>query len=242
MEKVDYYGIKLSLPDTEEFLNACSDFVTENSNKLVFFINAHCFNIAQKNTDYKNALNSCDVLLNDGIGIKIGALIKGINLKENMNGTDLVPKIMAWSRDKKIKVYLLGSEGDIAFKAKAQLEERFPGISIVGYRNGFFDFDDDQEILDDIIKKGTELLIVGMGVPRQEMWLIKNQDKLTNVKISIAAGAVLDFISGKVYRAPLWMQKAGIEWLFRLLQEPARLFKRYFIGIPVFFYYLLKSK
>ena len=115
-------------------------------------------------------------------------------------------------------------------------------MSMVGSRNGYFDFDNDQDILNDIILKKTEILIVGMGVPRQELWLTKSKDKLTGVKISVAGGAILDFLSENVARAPGWMQKIGMEWIFRLLQEPRRLFKRYFIGIPLFHYYIFKLK
>ena len=120
--------------------------------------------------------------------------------------------------------------------------EKYPELKICGYRNGYFDLNNDLEVLQDIIYKKTELLIVGMGVPRQELWLAKNKDRLAGVKISIAGGAILDFISENVSRAPKWMRKTGTEWVFRLLQEPARLFQRYAIGIPLFYYFIYKLK
>ena len=159
-----------------------------------------------------------------------------------MNGTDFIPKLLTLARDLNKNVYLLGGEEGVAEKAKQNLEWKIPGIKVVGTRNGYFDFDDDNEIVKDIVNKNTDLLIVGMGVPRQELWLTKNKEKLDGVKISVAGGAILDFISENVKRAPKWMRKSGTEWVFRLVQEPVRLFKRYFIGIPKFFYYLAKAK
>jgi N-acetylglucosaminyldiphosphoundecaprenol N-acetyl-beta-D-mannosaminyltransferase len=242
MSKIRYYNIEIDVLNTTETLSRCLGFINSNSNNLIFFINAHCFNIAQKNSEYKSALNTADLLLNDGIGIKIGAKISGIKIKENMNGTDLVPKILEFAKDHSKNVYFLGGMEGIASAAKQKTEFLFSGISIVKARNGYFDFNDDQEVINDIIKNKTDILIVGMGVPRQELWLTKNKDKLTGVKISIAGGAILDFISEKVVRAPKWMQKTGTEWIFRLIQEPARLFKRYAIGIPLFYYHIMRLK
>lgn len=242
MSKTGYYNIDIDVLNTTETLSRCLGFTNSDSNNLIFFINAHCFNLAQKNTEYKSALNKADLLLNDGIGIKIGAKISGIKIKENMNGTDLVPKILEFARNQSKNVYLLGGIEGTALTAKQKTELNLPGISIVGVHNGYFDFNADQKLIDDIVHKKTEILIVGMGVPRQELWLTKNKDKLHGVKISIAGGAILDFISGRVVRAPKWMQKTGTEWIFRLMQEPFRLFNRYAFGIPLFCYNIIKLK
>ncbi len=242
MNKTPFYNIKLDVLNTLETLSICKEFLLSEMNNLLFFVNAHCFNIAQKNSQYKDAINRADLLLNDGIGIKLGAKIAGIQLKENMNGTDFVPRLLEFARDYGKNVYFLGGQEGIALAAKQKTELKFPGIFIVGVRNGFFDFNNDQEIVADIIHKKTDILIVGMGVPRQELWLSKNKNKLINVKISVAGGAILDFISENVKRAPRWMQISGTEWIFRLLQEPARLFKRYAVGIPLFYYHIFRLK
>ncbi len=242
MEKTAYYNIRFDNLDATQTLEECKKFYASGSCRAIFFINAHCFNIAQKKPDYKAALDAADLLLNDGIGFKLGARFKGITVKENMNGTDFVPKLCSQARDLGKRIYLLGGEEGIARKAAENLETRFPGIEIAGTRNGFFDFNNDEDVVDDIIAKKTELLIVGMGVPRQELWLMKNRDKLEGVRISVAGGAVLDFISGNVPRAPMWMQRSGTEWVFRLYNEPRRLFKRYFIGIPEFFFNLTRAR
>ena len=179
MSKTRYYNIDIDVLDTPETLSRCLRYLESESNHLVFFINAHCFNIAQKNIQYRDTLNQSDILLNDGIGIKFGAKKIGIHIKENMNGTDFIPKLLEFARDQNKNVYFLGGLDGVATLAAKKMQQRFQGISIVGSRNGYFNFDNDQDILDDIIQKKTEILIVGMGVPRQELWLTKNKDKLT---------------------------------------------------------------
>jgi N-acetylglucosaminyldiphosphoundecaprenol N-acetyl-beta-D-mannosaminyltransferase len=242
VEKVNFYGIMMNVLESTQFLLKCNEYLAGDKHRNIFFINAHCFNIAYHSSTYKEALNTCDLLLNDGIGIKLGAMFRGIKMKENMCGTDIIPKLLTLASNQGKNIYLLGGKENTAQLAKRKLEEGIPGISIVGCRNGYFDVNQSKPIIDDIIKRKTDILVVGMGVPRQELWLSNNKEELQGIKISIAGGAILDFISQTVYRAPLWMRKIGMEWLFRLLQEPVRLFKRYFLGIPLFFYLIFKLR
>lgn len=242
MAKTPYYNINIDIFDTPGALLICREFLNSVENHLIYFINAHCFNLAQKDHAYLNALNTAEIVLNDGIGISLGARHAGVVLKENMNGTDFIPKLLELAGKEGKNVYLLGGKEGIASNAKLKVEQKYPELKVCGCRNGYFDFYHDDEVIKDIVDKKTDLLIVGMGVPRQELWLAKNKDRLTGVKISIAGGAILDFISENVVRAPKWMRKTGTEWVFRLLQEPVRLFKRYAIGIPLFYYYIYKLK
>jgi N-acetylglucosaminyldiphosphoundecaprenol N-acetyl-beta-D-mannosaminyltransferase len=240
MTKVPYFNIALDVVNTDEALSLYKIYLNSVPNNLMFFLNAHYFNIAQKNPEYRNSLNSADLLLNDGIGIKIGAKLWGIRLKENMNGTDFIPKLLQLANELHKNVYFLGGKEGIAQLAKQNVEQKYPGINIVGARNGYFDYDNDQDVIDEIVSKKTDILLVGMGAPRQELWLTKNKNKLKGVNISVAGGGIFDFKSNRVPRAPLWMRKIGTEWVFRWAQEPIRLFNRYAIGIPLFFYYILK--
>ncbi len=239
MKKRSYYNIKLNVLNTRELLSICKNVILQSDkNKSIYFINAHCFNIAQKNKSYLKVLNNVDILLNDGIGIKIGSFFTKVKLKENMNGTDIIPKILKFSHSNNLNVYLLGGIDGVANAAKKNIKKKHPGISIVGARSGYFDFNNDSKIIENINNNKTDILIVGMGVPRQELWLSKNSKNLKEVKIIIAGGAILDFLSETISRAPYWMRKSGTEWIFRFISEPKRLFKRYFIGIPIFFFHI----
>jgi N-acetylglucosaminyldiphosphoundecaprenol N-acetyl-beta-D-mannosaminyltransferase len=242
IEKTAFYNIGLTIINTKECLEICSQFYNSERCHTVFFINAHCFNIAQKNSKYFKALNKADLVLNDGIGIDIAAKLNKNKLKENMNGTDLIPKIISHAYQAKQSFYLIGGVPGIIEQTKKELEKKHSHINIVGIRDGYFLDSENESLIAEINNSKAEVLIIGMGVPRQELWLIDNIEKLKFVRLAIAGGAIVDFIAGKVKRAPVWVQKLKIEWLYRFINEPKRLFKRYFIGNFVFFLHLFSYK
>lgn len=237
-----FYNLFLDIVDTGEALHLFNEFFDGDSNKHVFFVNAHCFNMAQKKEGYFKALAEADLVLNDGAGIKLASLFTPVRFKENMNGTDLIPKLVSLANDRNEGIYLLGGSPGIAEKAKLQLEKRYPGVQIKGFHDGYFDKSEEDRIIEDINQTGAKLLILGMGVPLQEVWIDEHSDFLKNIRISVAGGAILDFISGRVSRAPVWMRKSGTEWLYRLYLEPKRMFRRYFFGGFVFVYHIIKLK
>jgi N-acetylglucosaminyldiphosphoundecaprenol N-acetyl-beta-D-mannosaminyltransferase len=237
-----FYNLRVNTIDTAECLTICSAFYESNKSHSLFFINAHCFNIAQKNEAYRKALLEADLILNDGIGIDLAAKINKVKLKENMNGTDLIPKLIEQGFQKNKSIFLIGGVPGIIEQTKAALERKHKGIKIAGTRSGYFSNEENTEIIQQINSSGVELLVIGMGVPRQELWLMENIDKLNTVRLAIGGGAIVDFIAGKVQRAPKWMQKVKLEWFYRFINEPRRLFRRYFIGNFVFFINILKLR
>ncbi|NBC81818.1 MAG: WecB/TagA/CpsF family glycosyltransferase [Bacteroidetes bacterium] len=241
-ERTKFYHLFLNNLDTPEALKLCEQFYNENSPHTIYFINAHCYNVSMRNHAYYNALSNANLILNDGIGIKIASYFSKLKLKENMNGTDYIPKLLWQAGQLHKKVFLLGAKDNIPQIARKNIESRFPGIEIVGSRSGYFTKEESESVVATINNSKAELLVVAMGVPRQEIWLNENISKFTNVKIAVAGGAILDFLAERVKRAPIWMQKAGIEWFFRLKQEPRRLFKRYVIGNGVFLASVLFNK
>lgn len=234
-----YFNVLLDVVDKENALKMCENALIGETCQSLFFVNAHCFNVAQKNTAYRNALNAADLIFNDGIGLKIGSVLAKIQFKDNLNGTDLIPEFIKSCVQYSKNIYLLGGKDDIAMKAKSELENRYGNISIVGVHNGYFSDEEEKLIINDLNSRNVDVLIVGMGVPKQELWITRIKGQLTSVKICIAGGAIIDFIAGNVTRAPKWMRKMQIEWFFRLLLEPKRLWKRYLIGNVQFFYNII---
>lgn len=233
-------NINIDLFDIEEdILCLLSKDINLGKNVELFFLNAHCFNIAQTDREYFDILNTCDYLLNDGIGIKIASKIEKLVLKKNMNGTDFIPKIVEMASKKGYKLFLLGSKEGIAELAADKLREKFEGIQIVGTHSGY---GLDDSTIDIINNSNADILIVGMGVPMQEKWIRDNKSKLCSVKLFVGGGAILDFLSQKIRRAPLFMRKFGLEWVFRLCLEPYRLWRRYLVGNFLFFYYIFVLK
>ena len=225
-----YFNIFLDVVNKDDALKICSDVLSGDTCKSIFFVNAHCFNVAQINAEYRNALNKSDYIFNDGIGIKIGSYLANVHFKDNLNGTDLIPEIIQSGVKKNKRIYLVGSSEGAVQRAKLNLEKQYHNINIVGTWNGFFSTVEEEQIISDINFNKADILIVGMGVPMQELWISKIRNRLTNVQMCIAGGAIIDFIAGDIKRAPLWMRKLNMEWIYRLYLEPRRMWKRYLIG------------
>ena len=225
--------------DEKEVLALLSKDIDSGRSIELFFLNAHCFNLAQKDREYFDILNSCDYLLNDGIGIKIASKIEKLVLKKNLNGTDFIPEIAEMAAKKGYKIFLLGAKDGIAEEAAVKLKEKFEGLQIAGVHSGY---GLDESVLEMINNSKADILIAGMGVPMQEKWIRENKSKLGSVKLFVGGGAILDFLSQRIRRAPLLIRKIGLEWLFRLCLEPGRLWRRYLVGNFLFFYYILVLK
>ncbi|MBS8262406.1 glycosyltransferase [Roseibium polysiphoniae] len=206
----------------------------------VAICNAHTILTALDDSAFCETLQQM-TLLNDGIGANLASrYLHGVSFPDNLNGTDLVPDILE-NIGIPLRIYMLGAKDDELKLAKAHLEARYPLHTVVGARNGYFSPDQADAVCQVIADTNPDLLLVGMGNPRQEQFLVDNRAKL-NVTVSIGVGALFDFMSGRVVRAPKFVRALGLEWLFRLLQEPKRLFQRYIIGIPRFFLALRRLK
>ncbi|AUH33064.1 sugar transferase [Paracoccus tegillarcae] len=201
--------------------------------RRAFFMNAHCCNIRRQDPQYARAVADADMLLPDGIGVELAARMTGLRLTENLNGTDLVPDLMAEAARRGKSVYLFGGRPGVADAAAAALIRKTPHLRIAGTRDGYDGASDTEAVIADINESGADIVLVALGVPLQEMWLHQNAHRL-NARVTLAVGALLDFLAGVVVRAPKILRKIKMEWTWRLAQEPRRLAKRYIAGNPTF--------
>ena len=201
----------------------------------IAFVNPDCLNLAYGNDEYRAALLAATRVLPDGIGLNLACQMVGTPLKANVNGTDLFPELCAAAASAGQAVYLLGGKPGIADAAAAAMTARFPSLAIAGTQDGFFSEDDTPRLLHAINSSGAAILLVGFGAPRQELWLARHRAALT-VPVRIGVGGLFDYYSGRIPRAPQWMREAGLEWIWRLMQEPGRLWRRYLIGNPLFLF------
>ena len=199
----------------------------------VQFINAHCINMAAQDRAYQRALRRADFLLPDGSGMAIAAKMAGVELGENLNGTDLFPEICRHAAARGQSIYLLGGRPGIATAAAQAMRVRYPDLRIAGTRSGFWRAEDEVAVIDEINDSGAAIVLVGLGVPLQETWIDRVRGSLS-ARIVLGVGGLFDYYSGQIPRAPLVVRKAGCEWMWRLAQEPRRLFARYILGNPVF--------
>jgi exopolysaccharide biosynthesis WecB/TagA/CpsF family protein len=206
----------------------------------VTFLNAHNANIAYTDPGFAQILDDF-LVLPDGVGVDMAArLLYGAPFPANLNGTDFVPAFLEASR-RPLTVALLGASPEIAEAASKRLGEIAPQHRLVVIHNGYFSPDQEAGIVSRIAELHPDILLVAMGVPRQEMWIARHIDA-SHCTLPIAVGALLDFLSGVVPRAPLWVRRLRLEWVFRLAVEPRRLWRRYVVGNPLFLWRVMRQK
>ncbi len=199
----------------------------------VAFLNAHCVNVAAGDAQYRHALSTADLLLPDGSGVATAAKMNGTKIVANLNGTDLIPALCARLAKSGHSVYLLGGLPGVADAAAAALQQSHPGLQIAGTHDGFFGDVSTDDLVSTINQSDASVLLVAMGVPYQDTWLERMSHRLGNI-VSFGVGALFDFLAGRVSRAPKVLRKMGMEWTWRLLLEPRRMWHRYIYGNPAF--------
>jgi exopolysaccharide biosynthesis WecB/TagA/CpsF family protein len=197
------------------------------------YVNAHSLNLAYHDETYRTALESCAYLLNDGIGLALAARMRGLTFPDDLNGSDFTLQVLALAAKRDWGVFLYGGQPGVAQQASDALARRVPGIRIVGVHDGFSG--EREAIADRVRDSGADVVIVALGNPMQELWLNEWLPE-TGCRLGVGVGAFLDFVSGRVQRAPAWMHAIGLEWVYRLCREPRRLARRYVLGNPLFLY------
>lgn len=210
------------------------------SRLAVAFANAHGLLLAMDDPAFADALSRF-LVLNDGIGAEIGArLLSGMGFEDNLNGTDFVPALLD-AAPEGTRVYLFGARPEVVEKAAGMFAARHPAIAVCGWRSGYFGEDELPQIVAGINAARPDILLVAMGNPRQELLIDRLWDDL-DVPLALGVGALFDFTAGEVTRAPSLMRSNGLEWVYRLGQEPKRLGQRYTTGILRYLWKILRLK
>lgn len=199
----------------------------------VAFVNAHCVNVAASRPAYRDVLHRFQRLYADGAGMRAAARLAGYRLRDNVNGTDLFPQVCALAARQRVPIAMLGARPGVAQRCACEMSRRFPGLNVVWVHHGFAPDTEVPALLESLARSRASVLFVALGVPTQEIWIHQHRSALA-VPVTLAVGALFDFYSGDVPRAPFWLRKLGLEWVFRLALEPRRLFRRYVLGNPRF--------
>jgi N-acetylglucosaminyldiphosphoundecaprenol N-acetyl-beta-D-mannosaminyltransferase len=227
--EIDLLDIRIDNLTMKEAAAVTIQRLRENIPCQISFVNAHSFNVLRSNPSYMESLRASGLVFADGIGLRIAGHFLGCPVVQNVNGTDLFPLLCKHLEPTYTGLYLLGGKPGVAEGVIKWLSVNYPDLVICGFRHGY-DLDGNRDmVLSDIRKSGAELLLVGLGVPTQELWIHQHLGQ-TGAKVSIGVGGLFDYYSGRIPRAPIWIRELGLEWLFRLLQEPRRLCRRYLIG------------
>lgn len=204
-------------------------------------VNADKINEVNQNEKMKEIVNSCGIINADGASVVLASKYLNKPLPERVAGIDLMMDLVKLSASKKYSIYLLGAKQEIVEKTEDVLKQKFPNLIIRGIHNGYFKREDWKNISNDIKEKKPDFVFVGITSPIKE-YLIEYLQNDGNDCVFMGVGGSFDVISGNIHRAPQWMQKMNLEWLFRVMQEPKRLFKRYFIGNRKFIKAIIKEK
>lgn len=219
--RIAVLDVMIDVVTMKQAVATVKQFIQQKKSSLVVTPNAEMIMMANKDRELAHIINHADLVVPDGAGVVWAARYQGNHMPERVAGYDLVQNLLKEAAREKYRIYFFGGLPGIAEKAKEVAEERYPGVQIVGTRNGFFTRQEENEIVDEIKRCQPDILLAALGVPRQEKWLEQHQEEL-NVPAAIGVGGTFDVMAGAVQRAPLWMQRYSLEWLFRLLSEPQR--------------------
>lgn len=244
-DKIRFLNILIDNLDMASALAAVDRLIEKRDPQYLVTLNIDHVVRLHKDVRFKEAYDSAAVILADGMPILWAARFLGTPLKEKVSGSDLFPKLCEISAHKGYKIFFMGGREGAAQRAAEIFRVKYPGIRIVGVYSPPFGFEADSsenyKIVSMIRGSGADIVFVGLGAPKQENWIYEHREEY-RVPVSIGIGASFEFAAGFVKRAPLWMQRTGFEWLWRLAMEPKRLWRRYLVEDMEFFRIVLKQK
>ena len=228
MQKEKIFGIPIDNITMAEALEMTKEMLEDMEQHKIFTLNPEILLLGRKNQDYKKVLQSADLALPDGIGLVWLGRIFGMRFKKRVAGTDFMEKLAELAGQTGKSIFLLGGRNGAAEKTANALKTKFPNLKISGYLEDQNQWKNCAEIFK------ADILFVALGAPKQEVWIYNNLSKLQNIKIAVGIGGAFDFISGKIPRAPKLLREIGLEWMWRLMMEPKKRFKRVFNAVIIF--------
>ena len=225
----------------DETIEEVEKIIKEGNPTQHVVINALKVNLMNEDPDLQKIVNSCPLINADGASIVWAAKKLGVPLNERVAGIDLFENLIKVASEKGYKIYLFGAKEEVVAKVKSIFEEKYPDIQIVGYRNGYFTEADEPAMVRNMAESGADMMFVAFSSPKKEYWVNKYLNQL-GIPFVMGVGGSFDVVAGVTDRAPKWMQEHGLEWFYRFIQEPRRLWNRYMVGNTKFVVYTYKCK
>lgn len=220
-DKVTILGVALDNLTQREALRRLANFIESGQPHHVVTVNPEFVMIARNDAEFRHVLKTADLVLADGIGLIWASRLLGQPLKERVTGVDTTDRLAALAAEKGYRMFLLGAREGVSAAAGDVLQQRYPGLMVAGAYAGTPSLEDESDIVERVRTAAPHILLVAYGAPEQDLWIRRNLASL-GVPLAMGVGGAFDFISGRVPRAPRWMQRAGLEWLYRLIREPKR--------------------
>lgn len=235
---IQILGTRMHMAEIPDVIEVMDHWIQAEPGEYHHVVNTGMHGVMEghRNRDFKNILNSVDMLAPDGILAILIARLRGFKLNKKETGPELLWRFSEIAHRKGYSYYLLGDTPDTLETLSTIITREFPNVKVVGFHSPPFrplTIEEDDSICEEINQAKPDVLWVGLGMPKQEWWISEHRDRL-NVTVAVGAGASFKFISGSVKRAPAWLRNMGFEWLWRLMQEPGRVWRRVFVDAPQF--------
>lgn len=241
MQEIKIFNIRIHPLQMSEFLSIIKSNIENGDQITQVGVNSATINDLVKNEELRRAVNNADLVHIDGMSVVWALRYLGYKVPERVATPDLADEVMKMAEKEKFSIFLLGAKETILLSCKENLLKTFPELEIAGCQNGYYMPEEEPLIVERINKVKPDILFIGMSSPKKELLFEKYRHTL-NAKYILGVGGYFDIISGHLKRAPQWMQNIGMEWFFRLIQEPRRMWRRYLIGINQFLWTVLKIK
>ena len=239
-ERIEMMGCQIDNLSMEETLGRVEQFIASGQPHQHVVVNVDKLVKASRDAELRQIINDCALINVDGMPVVWASRLLGKPLKSRVAGVDLFEALMQRASTKQWRVFLLGAREEVVSGVKSLYETKYPGLVVAGYRNGYWKADEEPAVVEQIKAAQADLLFVAISSPKKEQFLGQYQAEM-KIPFAMGVGGTFDVAVGKVKRAPLWMQNNGLEWFYRFLQEPRRMFKRYFIDDMAFFWLLAKE-
>lgn len=241
MKRISICDIPVDSLTMQETIGLINTAIIERRPIHHVVINAAKVVNAQKDAELKESIVSCDIINADGQAIVWASRFLNRSLPERVAGIDIMVNLVKLAAEKKYRIFFLGAKEEVVKKVVESYTETYGEQIIAGYRNGYFRKEEEQDVARQIAESGASILFVAMSSPKKEIFL-NTYKEVIQTPFIMGVGGSFDVVSGLVKRAPDWMQKTGLEWFYRVIQEPGRMWKRYLFGNSEFIYLVLKEK
>ena len=221
MHRIDLLGCPMDVGTMGETVGAVEEALAKEQFTQHVVVNVAKLVNMRKDPELDASVRECDIINIDGMGVVLGARMLGHDVPERVAGVDLFHELLAMSAQKGYSVFLLGAKDEVVSETALRVQQQYPELKLAGYHHGYF-WDDEEAMVERIRASGAQLLFVAITSPKKENFINKWRDRL-GVTFVMGVGGTFDVVAGKVKRAPVWMQKGGLEWFYRVLQEPGRM-------------------
>lgn len=241
MKTVNLFGCDVAAVTLKETIEEIDRRIQNKITTQHVVINAGKVVLMNQNPKLVSIIKKCPIINADGQSIVWASKFLGKSVPERVAGIDLMEQLIKLSSKKGYKIYFFGAKEEVVTEVVNKYKDKYSDLQVAGYRNGYFTDKDMPEIIEDMKNSNADILLVAFSSPNKEYWLDENIDKI-NIPFCMGVGGSFDVVAGKTKRAPVWMQNLGLEWFYRFLQEPKRMWKRYLIGNSKFAYLTIKEK